>query len=302
MTDRGSVPIDPERGNIEPHEAFALLSDPNRFDIIATLAEASREALPFNDLYERSTFEDSGQFNYHLDRLVGPFVRETDEGYGLRHAARLAYRLAVSGLLSDRGEAEITTLGTTCVRCETGELAAVYEGDRFWVRCRDCGRRATVAPFPPRALANHDPDRAPAAFDRYTLGSVVRASENVCPWCASRLSASLEPADDGWPAVDWVIRRGCDHCQGWIHTRVHDLVRLHPAVIAFYHDRGVDALGWSFWAAERAMADRTTVDADADGWAATVTLARDDGALTLGLAADLRVSTTEVVARETEGR
>lgn len=299
MADRGSVPIDPDGSDVEPHEAFALLSDPNRLDLVTTIAEASRETLPFSDLYERSNFEDSGQFAYHLDRLVGPFLRETEDGYGLRHAARIVHRLAVSGLLSDRGEAEVTTVETSCIRCGADELAAVYEGDRFWVRCRDCGRRATVAPFPPRALANHDPARVPAAFDRYTLGSVVRAAENVCPWCASRLSASLERADDGWPAVDWVIRRECDHCRGWIYTRVYDLLRLHPAVIAFHHDRGVDVLGRSFWEAERAMAGRTTVAVDADDWAATVTLAHDDGAITVGLADDLRVSTIEVVASET---
>jgi hypothetical protein len=312
MSDRNVPPADGEPNGVDPAEAFALLADANRFDLVRVLAEADR-ALPFGELYERSNFDDSGQFNYHLDRLVGPFVRKTEGGertggsrdsadgrsagrYEPRHAALIVYRLAASGLLADRGEAEIAAVDAPCPRCGTGELVAVYEGDRFWVRCRDCERRAAVGPFPPRALENHGADRVPAAFDRYTMGLVVRAVENVCPWCASPLSASLESADDGWPAVDWIVYRSCDHCRGWIATRVHDVLRLHPAVVAFYHDRGVDVLGSSFWTAEGLMADRGVVVDDADGWAARVTLARDGEELELGVAEDLRASTAEVLS------
>jgi hypothetical protein len=297
----GTPPVsDPGDDGVSPHEAFAILADANRFDVVRVLVEASRQTLPFSELYRRSNFDDSGQFNYHLDKLVGPFLRRTEDGYGLRHAARIVYRLAESGLLSDRGEAEVTTVETTCPRCGAGRARAVYEGDRFWVRCEGCDRRAAVAPFPPRALGNHEAERAPSAFDRYTMGLTVRAAENVCPWCASPLSASLEPATDGWPAVDWVVHRECDHCCGWIHTRVHDLLRLHPAVVAFYHERGVDVLGRSIWEAEELLTAGTHVvaDGDADGWTAVVTLVHEDDAVELGLADDLRVSTTEVLATE----
>jgi rRNA maturation protein Nop10 len=299
MEDRPTVPIDHEESDSPPHEAFALLANEDRFDIIRRLAEADRTQLPFSALYERSRFDDSGQFNYHLDKLVGPFVRKTDEGYELRHAARIVYRLAVGGLLSDRAEAELATVDETCPHCGTAPLTAVYEGDRFWIRCGDCGRRATVAPFPPRALTTHEADRVPAAFDRYTMGSVVRAAENVCPWCGSPLSASLESAEEGWPTVDRVIRRSCEHCHGWIYMRVHDLLRLHPAVIAFYHERGVDVFGRSFWAVEGVMADGTSVETGGDEWAATVRLAHDGDEIELGLAGDFRASTAEVLATRT---
>jgi YD repeat-containing protein len=298
MSDSDTTSIQWGQSDISPHEAFALLADRNRFDIIGVLAEASEQPLQFNELHRRSNFDDSGQFNYHLDQLVGPFVRKTEEGYELRHAARIAYRLAVSGLLSDRGEANITTVDETCAQCGADQLAAVYEGDRFWVRCPECGRRATVAPFPPRALTNYETDRAPVAFDRYTMGSVLRAAENVCPWCASSLTASLQPSHDTWPAVDWVIRRECDHCQGWIHTRVYDLLRLHPAVISFYYERGVDVLNSSFWETEAVMGDRYDLTTHTDEWAFTVTLTYDGAELTLGTAEDLRVSTIEVLSKD----
>lgn len=278
---------------INPADGFALLADTNRFELIEILAAADQDRLPFNDLYERSAFDDSGQFNYHLDQLVGPFIRKTEDGYQLRHAARIAYRLAIGGLLSDRGEAQITTIESPCPECGHSQMRALYEGDRFWVRCEDCKRRSVVGPFPPRALAKHAPQRAPIAFDRYTMGNVLRAAENVCPWCASPLNPSLQPADEGWPAVDWVIRRGCTHCEGWIYTRVYDLLRLHPAVISFYYRHGVDVLGASFWAAETLMADEMTVHTDVEDWAAQVKLAYDDDTIELGVPADIRVSSIE---------
>jgi hypothetical protein len=299
MPSSDSTPIDWDDPDIEPHEAFALLSDANRFDIIRVFAEAPQDSLSFNELYGRSKFSDSGQFNYHLKQLTGPFIRKTEDGYRLRHAAEITYRLAVSGWLSDRGEAQITTVDTNCPQCGCEKLTAAYEGDRFWIRCEDCGRRATVGPFPPQALRNHDADRVAAVFDRYTMGLVVRAGENVCPWCASPLTASLEHEEPGWPTVEWVIRRCCSHCRGWIHTRLYDLVRLHPAVIAFYYEHGVDIFGSSFWEVESILTDRVTVTTDTDEWVAVVTLAYDGDEIELGLDEGLQVSTISVLGVET---
>lgn len=300
MSNPDATPIDGSDADVDPAEAFGLVADPNRLDIIAAMAEAPYEAfrgtLAFSEIYERTAFTDTGQFNYHLDKLVGPFVRKVEDGYELRYPGRIVHHLAASGLLSDRGEADVTSVGTSCRQCGADRLHAVYEGDRFWVRCEECGRRVAVGPFPPRALANHPPDRAPEAFDRYMFGEVVRTAENVCSWCASPLSASLDPArtEEGWPTADWVVVRTCEHCRSFIATRLYDLLRLHPAVIAFYHDRGVDVLGSTFWAAESEMAglDVTVTD---DDRAATVTLTHGGDRLRLALAEDLRASTIEVL-------
>jgi hypothetical protein len=296
MPDRTGVAIEWEESSLAPHEAFERLANPDRFAVLAALARADAETLSFSTLYERSPFDDTGQFNYHLDKLVGPFVRKTDAGYELRHAAVLVYRLAVSGLLSDRGTAELTTIDAPCLQCGATSLTAVYEGDRFWVRCPDCERRAAVAPFPPRAAATHDTERVPEAFDRYTMGTALRAAENVCPWCAGPLTATLEPADETWPTVEWVIGRHCGHCRGWIYTRVSELLRFEPAVIAFFYDHGVDILGSPLWECESIMAEAMTVTTGTDDWTATVTLAADGDDLRLGLGDALSVSALTVLS------
>ncbi|QLH84600.1 ArsR/SmtB family transcription factor [Halosimplex pelagicum] len=69
----------------DPAEAFEVLGDETRLDILRALAEAE-EPLAFTRLRERCGVADSGRFSYHLRRLCEYFVRETDEGYELGHA------------------------------------------------------------------------------------------------------------------------------------------------------------------------------------------------------------------------
>lgn len=70
----------PEDSGLPPDEAFAVLGDESRIDILKSLGEAN-DQLSFSELYERVDTPDSGQFSYHLDKLLGHFVRKTDDGY-----------------------------------------------------------------------------------------------------------------------------------------------------------------------------------------------------------------------------
>jgi len=67
---------------------FELLSDETRVRIVSVLYRRWQRApedpcLPFSVLCDRVNAEDSGRFNYHLDRLRGHLVREYDDGYTL---------------------------------------------------------------------------------------------------------------------------------------------------------------------------------------------------------------------------
>jgi len=84
----------------DPAEAFAVLGDETRLDILRTLADAD-EPLAFSSLRERAGVRDSGRFSYHLRTLCEYFVRETPEGYELGHAGTRV--LDASGARSDGG-------------------------------------------------------------------------------------------------------------------------------------------------------------------------------------------------------
>ena len=71
---------------LPPNRALSLLSNETRIAILHVLASAEEEVVPFSTLQKRVGIEDSGQFNYHLNRLAGYYVRHTADGYALRKA------------------------------------------------------------------------------------------------------------------------------------------------------------------------------------------------------------------------
>lgn len=72
-------------------EGFEMLGSNTRLAILLALWQAQDPSPPpseqsdpdvsFSALRERVGIRDSGQFNYHLDKLVGTFVEQTDAGY-----------------------------------------------------------------------------------------------------------------------------------------------------------------------------------------------------------------------------
>ena len=61
----------------ETEEAFTALSDATRIGILRTLWDAEDHEATFTELREAVGMRDSGQFNYHLDKLTGRFVTTT---------------------------------------------------------------------------------------------------------------------------------------------------------------------------------------------------------------------------------
>lgn len=78
-------------------EALSIIGEETRANIILELGEARTidpdrsNSLRFSKLMDRVDAEDSGGFNYHLDKLVETFGKETDEGYKLRLPGQLVY-------------------------------------------------------------------------------------------------------------------------------------------------------------------------------------------------------------------
>ncbi len=69
-------------------DCFDLLSDETRVRIVGALYRQWQRSpddpcLSFSTLYDRVEAEDSGRFNYHLNRLRDDLVCECDGGYTL---------------------------------------------------------------------------------------------------------------------------------------------------------------------------------------------------------------------------
>jgi hypothetical protein len=75
----------------DPDEVFSAVANETRFDILRavwdlTKTDAGDASATFAAVRAEAGVQDSGQFNYHLQKLSPRFVRKTEEGYETTHA------------------------------------------------------------------------------------------------------------------------------------------------------------------------------------------------------------------------
>lgn len=200
--------------HLSPDDAFAALGDDTRMDILQVLGEAD-EPLAFSELRDRVGMRDSGQFNYHLSKLLGHFVQKTDETYELRQAGRRVVEAVFSGAVTRNPVMEPAEIDDPCPRCGATTLVAYYR-ERLEHYCTDCpghygmqhakseygtagtgseddatyGYLGSVA-LPPAGLQDRTPAEMFAAATTWGNLEVVSVSRGVCPRCSAPLSESL---------------------------------------------------------------------------------------------------------------
>lgn len=118
-----SADQDASSERLAPEEAFWLLGHEIRIRIICALFDAERTADSgrrlFSELRERVGNPDSGRFTYHLNRLNGTFVRETEGRYSLTDAGCEVCRL-LDGVDRTHLERSRPAWGE-CLYCETAK-------------------------------------------------------------------------------------------------------------------------------------------------------------------------------------
>lgn len=189
-----------------PEAAFSLLGNETRIEILHALWAAydpheDANAASFSDLYEHSRIEDTGNFNYHLDQLLGHFVTETDEGYQLTEPGFRVARAIVAGTATEDPTLSATPLDRSCLRCD-GTVEIAYDGGTTKLRCTDCEgfwsrQDGTIASFslPPEGLRDRDPDEILDATIVYALHRLNTMDDGVCPACGGPVDATLTVCD-----------------------------------------------------------------------------------------------------------
>ncbi|NHN46014.1 helix-turn-helix domain-containing protein [Halostella sp. JP-L12] len=228
-----------------PEEAFSLLANETRFGILRALWDAEDDALSFSELRERSGVSDSGQFNYHLGKLVGAFVRETEGGYALRYAGYQAIGAVLAGAYTRETTVDPVPVDGACPECG-GPLEASYREERARIGCANCGAAITEYDVPPGIVDAYEPEELPHVFDRWVRTQMPQHLAGFCPRCLGRLRTALAPdlsAEDDPPAVT----HECDRCVFSSYSVVGAVVLDHPAVVAFHYDHGVDLRETPLW-------------------------------------------------------
>jgi len=247
----------PDDGGLSPDEAFGLLANETRMSILRTLWDAD-EALPFSRLLERAGADDSGNFNYHLDRLVGHFVTQVDDGYVLREAGKSVIRTVISGVFTADAYHEPVEVDERCPYCGSPAEFS-YRDERIVVRCSGCdgvvdGDEFPLGtymsyPFPPAGLEDRSPEEVIEAAHSLYDGKIIPMMGGVCPECAGQTSVDVDVCPDH-RRIDGELCPDCDsrykvwseyYCTTCGYRRRSALwfkLLNHSAVVSFFHEHG----------------------------------------------------------------
>lgn len=245
-------------------ERFSLLSNEIRLAILLALWEAyepfpaEENPVSFSALRERIGLQDSGQFNYHLEPLVGHFVEARDDGYVLRQAGHYLVRTVIAGTGLQSVSTTPADLDVTCHHCGSGSLSITYHDEGVEAFCSECeglgveahGRVHRFA-FNPAGLAGRAPLELLMASHMQEWAHLQMMRSGVCPACSGLVEKSVLYCENHRPnppercprcrRFDEVsVHYRCTVCKHDDHAVIMAETADHPAVVSFYHDHGVD--------------------------------------------------------------
>lgn len=287
-------------------EALGSLANGTRLRIIQALLAGRREPMTFSALKAAVGVEDGGQFSYHLRKLTDRFVRHTDEGYELQYSGMALYHAMLAGIPFEADRTLEFGTGSECPACGA-ELRAAYDRDSFEIACGECDTVVHSVPYPVGGVEGRSTEEVLRAFDRRTRTVISQAVGGVCPWCSGPMTTELHfgDADDGaeaeakTEAYDCLpaghhVKHGCARCEGGLMTTVGEVLLTHPAVVSFYHERGVDVGSVPTWELEFCVTDRAVAVESTDPLRLRVTV--ECAGDTLELVVDERLSVLESAA------
>ena len=247
-----------------PVETFALLGNETRVDILQALWErfesgGGDNALPYSTLFDSVDISDSGNFSYHLEKLTGPFVRQTEDGYELKQTGINVVRAVVSGTVTQDPEFGPTGIDVDCPLCRA-QMQIKYEDELLLATCSSCDGLRTwgdtegmvfLGLVPPVLMAERSVEEGFQAGVTFIMHQLAALHAGVCPHCSGIPDRKLEVCDDHQRGPDnhcpncnryhlsegWML---CKTCKWRVFPPASLAVLTDPAVTAFYHDHGID--------------------------------------------------------------
>ncbi|QPV61546.1 helix-turn-helix transcriptional regulator [Halosimplex litoreum] len=240
----------------EQVDALRALGNEHRLAILLALGDREVATqtngleLPFSELYDAVPVENTSQFSYHLSKLVGPFVAETDAGYRLTYAGDKIVRAVRSGLYETTPSFDPIAVAGACVVCGTSDLGARLDDERFVVSCRACDRTLLSDSFPRSQASERSPDEVVASFGYRIWSTYVLIRGDVCPECFGRVDRRVDaheshetPGDAG----QYTFAAICRTCDFTIHLPIEVPAVFHPRASAFLWDHEIPLPETPLW-------------------------------------------------------
>jgi len=229
---------------LSPDEAFSALGNETRLAVLRALGKTDGPC-SFSSLYDAVDVADSGQFNYHLDKLVGHFVRKTDDGYELRQPGRRIVEAVLSGAVTETPTLERTPVDQQCEYCGSPVEVRWQEGS-VELFCTECPgrfryRRSGEADegylgrltLPPAGLRDRDPDEIVRTAWTWTQLEIMAFASGICPRCSATVGYDLSVCETHDASDDL-----CDHCD-----RHHAMTVSVHCTNCIYRSSGAALLG-----------------------------------------------------------
>lgn len=250
---------------LPPNEAFAVLGHETRIRILRTLGEADGP-LSFTELRDRLGIRQGGQFNYHLEKVVGHFVSKMDEGYRLDTAGRRVVEAVLSGAVTESPVVARTRIDWPCELCGA-PVEVAYEQERVERYCTECAG-TYGEPTRPAQSTEHGylgafslptagfPGRSPLELQQAAAVwghlEVLMAIVGVCPRCSARVEYSLrvceehDTTDERCDRCDnrhavW-LTLDCPNCIYDLRTAVGGMLVVETELQEFLAARGLNLL------------------------------------------------------------
>ncbi|MCU4751909.1 ArsR family transcriptional regulator [Halobacteria archaeon AArc-curdl1] len=292
--DTGSTGVDVEPAGLSPDEAFALIGHELRVEILRSLLEAcgEREEYPtsFSTLRDHVGAEVSSQFSYHLEALVGHFIRRTEGGYELRYAGWEVATSVLAGTYTERAAFGPTSIDGRCPLCSASSLLVTYREEWLDIKCDACERQLLRYTFPPGGLESRTLEETLRAFDRHVRTDLALARDGICPSCTGRMRVVTD--GDGLPA-DRIAVCVCQRCGNRLVPSIGAYFVDHERIHRFLHDGGFSR-EIPLWEREYCVSTTCTTVASTDPWRGTVLVRGTDRTLRVTVDETLSVCSTTV--------
>ena len=276
---------------LAPAEAFSVVASETRLRILEALWNTPDRPVTFSELRRAVEMDDSAQFNYHLDKLTGQFVKKVEAGYVFRYAGEKVVRAVLEGSFNQDPELPPFEIDGSCIDCGGG-LEARYAEELMTIECGECRHRHGQYAFPPGGLNDRSRAEILDAFNQRVRHLHCLAADGVCPECGGRMGSKIVREPRKLELDIGVVHR-CSQCRHEIRSAVGLRLLDQSDVVSFYREQGIDLPATPYWRLGWCVSNDFATVLSEDPWRIRLRMPVDGEELRMTVDGDLDVVSVE---------